>query len=408
MKFKLVFQVFVLLALLAASFGAGASAQAKPAFDAIVVARDMSYWYATYSGAVSATRFEKWAFAFDQEESFVVTATPTSGDLAPLVSVLDLNGNEISTRAGSVPVTQPAGQYYVLIQPEAGSGTYNLTIRRASDIGDGASASVSVTPVNLLVGESSLVSVSLNNVPAEGLTSGEFTCSYDHTLLELSAIADAGLFGADAVMVVNGPADGGFIVALAGSNGRRATQSGVVFTLNAKSLATGTALITCSARVSKGDSILTQLPSSSAALYISQLQGTLSGVATASKPVSVKVYDAANQLVADLLPDAGGAFSIQLDAGTYTVVASAESHLGAQASVDIASGDSKTLQAVALPAGDIDSNGMIDQFDAMTIGMNYNAASPSAADLNNDGVINVLDLEMLAANYRASGALAWQ
>jgi hypothetical protein len=44
----------------------------------------------------------------------------------------------------------------------------------------------------------------------------------------------------------------------------------------------------------------------------------------------------------------------------------------------------------------------------MTIGMNYNTASPDAADLNADGVINVLDLEMLAGNYRASGALNWQ
>ena len=51
---------------------------------------------------------------------------------------------------------------------------------------------------------------------------------------------------------------------------------------------------------------------------------------------------------------------------------------------------------------------MIDQFDALTIGMNYNSATPSAADLNNDGVINVLDLELLADNYRATGPLTWE
>ena len=54
------------------------------------------------------------------------------------------------------------------------------------------------------------------------------------------------------------------------------------------------------------------------------------------------------------------------------------------------------------------SNFMIDQFDAMTIGMNYNMAFPFAADLNNDGVINVLDLELLAKNYRKTGPVAWQ
>ena len=66
------------------------------------------------------------------------------------------------------------------------------------------------------------------------------------------------------------------------------------------------------------------------------------------------------------------------------------------------------MQTVSLPAGDIDGNSVIDQFDALTIGMNYSASTPTAADLNNDGVINVLDLELLAANYRLSGALVWQ
>jgi hypothetical protein len=63
---------------------------------------------------------------------------------------------------------------------------------------------------------------------------------------------------------------------------------------------------------------------------------------------------------------------------------------------------------VILQAGDVDGNNVIDQFDAMTIGMNYNASTPAAADLNNDGVINVLDLELLASNYRETGPTAWE
>jgi hypothetical protein len=51
---------------------------------------------------------------------------------------------------------------------------------------------------------------------------------------------------------------------------------------------------------------------------------------------------------------------------------------------------------------------VIDQFDAITIGMNYNASVPAAADLNNDGIINVLDLELLAKNYRATGPIVWK
>ena len=66
------------------------------------------------------------------------------------------------------------------------------------------------------------------------------------------------------------------------------------------------------------------------------------------------------------------------------------------------------MSTVSLVAGDINNNSVVDQFDAMTIGMSYNTSIPPAADLNNDGLINVLDLELLARNYRKSGAIAWQ
>ena len=66
------------------------------------------------------------------------------------------------------------------------------------------------------------------------------------------------------------------------------------------------------------------------------------------------------------------------------------------------------MPTISLLAGDIDNNNVIDQFDAMTIGMSYNSANPTAADLNNDGVINVLDLELLAGNYRETGPVLWE
>jgi hypothetical protein len=66
------------------------------------------------------------------------------------------------------------------------------------------------------------------------------------------------------------------------------------------------------------------------------------------------------------------------------------------------------MPAITLPAGDINGDDVIDQFDAMTIGMSYNAATPAAADLNDDGMINVLDLELLAGNYRVTGPMVWQ
>jgi hypothetical protein len=89
-------------------------------------------------------------------------------------------------------------------------------------------------------------------------------------------------------------------------------------------------------------------------------------------------------------------------------VATASGFLGAQGSVTLSNGATSTLPTISLLAGDIDNNNVIDQFDAMTIGMNYNTAIPAAADLTNDGTINVLDLELLARNYRKTGPLAWQ
>ena len=103
-----------------------------------------------------------------------------------------------------------------------------------------------------------------------------------------------------------------------------------------------------------------------------------------------------------------GTFSMSVSAGTYTAIASVPGYLKAQGSFIITNGNTTTSQTISLHGGDIDGNDVIDQFDALTIGINYNAATPAAADLNNDSVINVLDLEILAGNYHQSGALAWQ
>jgi len=128
----------------------------------------------------------------------------------------------------------------------------------------------------------------------------------------------------------------------------------------------------------------------------------------ASKPVTVSLYNADNSLAASVTANADGTFSLTAPAGTYTVLATASGFLSAQGSVTLTGGSTSTMPTVSLLAGDIDGNNVIDQFDAMTIGMSYNTAVPAAADLNNDGVINVLDLELLALNYRETGPVAWQ
>jgi hypothetical protein len=375
--------------------------------NAVIVIRSITYWDATYSGSVNVNRYERWPFEFAESNNFTITATPTSGDLVPLVVLLDVNGNEISSTVGSLNSTQPAGIYSVMVQPQTGGGNYNLTIRKVeAPIGDPA-VSVVFNPTSVNVNESSVGSVILNNVPASGYTSAEFICTYDPAFLEVSGIANAGLFGADAVMIVNGPTNGSFLVAIAGSNGDKAITSGPAFTFNAKALQQGQATVTCTARVSTGDQTLTTIASTPGSLTVTIPMGTLVGDVNASKPVTVNVYKADDSLAGTVVANPDGTFTLSLAPGTYKAIATAAGFLDAQGAPVITSGNTTTLSTINLIAGDIDNNDVIDQFDALTIGMSYNTASPAAADLNNDGVINVLDLELLAANYNQSGPQAW-
>ena len=134
----------------------------------------------------------------------------------------------------------------------------------------------------------------------------------------------------------------------------------------------------------------------------------MTGKVIAGKTATVGLYDQGGTLVTSVAANADGSFLLTAPAGTYTLVAVASGFLSAQGPVTLIGGSTITQATVALPAGDIDNNNVIDQFDAMTIGMSYNTSTPPAADLNNDGTINVLDLELLAQNYRMTGPVAWQ
>jgi len=409
MKSKYLFQIVALLAILCSAFGASQPVQAKPQQTVQIVMRNLAYWDATYSGSVNASRYEKWPFQLGETSVFTITASASSG-AAPLISLLDVNGNEISTLVGSLNTTQPAGEYYILIAPSADSSvSYNLTIRKEVTL---PFVSTVVDPKSIEVGKTSTAIVSLSNVPATGYTSVEFTCTYNPAMAEVSNIvAGTDLFGADAAVAINGPQNGSFIIAVAGTNGNKVVASGAAFTFSLKGLQVGQTPVECKARVSTGSNTLADILFDPDTLSIIDQQGKLEGKVTASKAVTISVRNASNAEVASVTSN-DGVFSLPLPAGTYTALASANGFLGAQtldtAKITIVGGKTITMPAVRLLAGDIDNNGVIDQFDAMTIGMSYNTALPAAADLNNDGTINVLDLELLAANYRKAGAVAWQ
>lgn len=122
--------------------------------------------------------------------------------------------------------------------------------------------------------------------------------------------------------------------------------------------------------------------------------------------MTVGLYDTANALVTSVNANTDGTFSLMAPVGTYSIRATASGFLSAQGSVTLST-NSISMPTITLLAGDIDGNNVINQFDALTIGMSYNTNTPAAADLNNDSIINVLDLELLAKNYRKTGPLPW-
>jgi len=107
MKFKRLFQIVVLLTLVFSSFGSGAHVRAssnspRAALDAIVINRNLNVWDATYIGFVSASIFEKWSLELTEAHNFVVTVSPITGDLVPLLTLQDANGNEIAHGTGTL------------------------------------------------------------------------------------------------------------------------------------------------------------------------------------------------------------------------------------------------------------------------------------------------------------------
>lgn len=493
MKSKRLLQILVLVALIFSPLGGSRSAMAgtssAPVQEPIVINRNLNIWDATFIGFVSGSIHEKWRLELTEPHTFEVKASTVAGDLVPLLILQDVNSVELARGTGSLVTSQPAGTYFVQVQPESGAGFYFLTLRQVADTQP--SVSTAVNPTSLNVGEVAVVTVSLNNVPAEGYTSAEFTCTFNATLVDAGSPVVTNLFGPDPAVAIN-EQTGSFIVAIAGSNGNKATTSGTVFTFSVTGLLAGQTSIECTARVSKGDNVLTSLPSTGSTLTVngsgptqtftptpaesptptSTLApgvtptaspttnpaesptptltstpaesptpsltftpvesptpsatplptftstpvasptplpfGALTGQVIASKAVTISLFDAGNVLVTSVTANPDGTFSLSAPAGTYSVFATASGYLSAQGSAVLTSGGTSSKPVISLLAGDIDGNNVIDQFDALTIGMSYNTATPTSADLNNDGTINVLDLELVAQNYRATGPILWE
>jgi hypothetical protein len=408
MKSKKFLRIVLLTVMLVSLLATGVTVQAK-GLQAEIVIRSTTFWDATFNGEANASRFERWSLQLEEDSAFSVTVTTIAGDLTPTIYLLNSNGVEIANAVGSLSTAvletaQVAGNYFIQIEPESGGGTYAMEIRRTDDPSTDPHAAVMFNPAVIFIDESSQGSVMLNNVPLTGYASVEFTCSYDPSLISVTNITQSGLFGADPVVILNGPENGSFLFAIAGSNGQRAEQSGTVFTFTATGLAAGDAAFNCTVRVSSGGALET-IPFTSATLDVREPFGFVTGTVIANEPVTVELIDAFGTTTT--VTDENGNFSFTTPAGEYLIRATAPGFLPAEGAPPVFPGITTQMQTISLISGDIDGNGVIDQFDALTIGMNYNASNVPVADLNNDGIINVLDLEILAANYRANGALNW-
>ena len=275
------------------------------------------------------------------------------------------------------------------------------------------SVALSIDPASATLGETAVVTVSLNDIPAEGYASAEITCTYPVDLVSVGNTTEKGLFGDDPVVASVGAVNGTMIYAIAGKNGTKATVGGALIDFDITALALGEATLNCVAKVSTGDGTLTELAPVSAALNIVEEEGTINGVAVANKAVTVTLTDSEGTVIATANPDATGVFSISAPPGTYTLTAGASGYLNAEnTAVVVVAGEITDMVAITLLAGDISGDagvpdGVVDQLDAMSIGMNYNLATPEIADLNADGIINVLDLELIADNYLVTGPQPW-
>ena len=336
------------------------------------------------------------------------TPTPTATALATGISPTPLSTETAAPATATSISTEPPA---VTVTPLPTSTTVPI----------GTTVLTSASPKTLLTGQTGTVSVSLANLPASGFVGIEFTCAFAPETLSASNIQVSGLFGTDPVFAFNDSQNGNFIVAIAGSNGNKITSDGTAFTFSVSALNPGQSTIECTARVSTGDDTLTSIssisdvvtvldnsPTAIAATATPILPPTLTGQVIAKKTVTVSLLNADSSLAATTTTNSDGTFSLTADPGSYLVIASAEGYLNSQGTVTLADGVLTTLPPITLPAGDIDNNDVIDQYDALTLGMNYNVIAPATADLSNDGLTNILDLEMLAENFRKAGALAWQ
>ncbi|MCC6616427.1 MAG: cellulase family glycosylhydrolase [Anaerolineae bacterium] len=144
--------------------------------------------------------------------------------------------------------------------------------------------------------------------------------------------------------------------------------------------------------------------------------GTISGVAlrshAADDGITVSLLDSNGQVVATATTEADGSFVLTgVPAGTYSIVAEAESHLPAQGTLTVADCLTTSKPEVVLPAGYLvlKEQPVIDELDVVQLAVSYGQTTGDAlsADLDENGRVGIGDLLAIAENLRLTGPVDW-
>lgn len=110
--------------------------------------------------------------------------------------------------------------------------------------------------------------------------------------------------------------------------------------------------------------------------------------------------------------DAGGAYSLSVPEGTWTVAVELARYLDAlKTGVSVTDGGTTSLPAVLLKGGDANDDDVIDISDAGIIGGQFGlaggAVTDQRADINADGEVDIVDLVLMGGNYGDTSPVAW-
>lgn len=150
------------------------------------------------------------------------------------------------------------------------------------------------------------------------------------------------------------------------------------------------------------------------------LQGVEAGASFGIESPELAVTSPDTSVTVTFAPDTASTVQITgLLPGIYTLTASAPGFLSAELGGVVLGdvpGEQVSVDAVVLPAGDSNSDGVIDIADATAVANGFRTvftpgqrrdASDNVVDLNGDGVVNAADLSLAISNIGLSSPTAW-